>query len=66
MKTIEADAKHYRNIIDSNSAPIGLSTCLVGKGEFSWKTEVWCADAPIHLIHFNGERFLDAYEKNGQ
>ena len=27
----------------------------------SWETEVWVADAPDHLIHFNGERFLDPY-----
>ncbi len=26
--------------------------------EIAWETEVWCADAPTHLIHFNGERFL--------
>jgi len=26
--------------------------------EISWETEVWTADAPTHLIHFNGERFL--------
>lgn len=31
-------------------------------GEISWETEVWCADAPSHLIHFNGERFLGPYE----
>ena len=24
----------------------------------AWETEVWVADAPSHLIHFNGERFL--------
>ena len=24
----------------------------------SWETEVWVADAPEHLIHFNGDRFL--------
>ena len=28
----------------------------------SWETEVWCADAPSHLIHFDGERFLGPYE----
>ena len=33
-------------------------------GEISWETEVWCADAPTHLIHFNGERFLGPYESN--
>jgi len=29
--------------------------------EIAWETEVWCADAPTHLIHFNGERFLGPY-----
>jgi hypothetical protein len=24
----------------------------------SWETEVWVADTPSHMIHFNGERFL--------
>lgn len=24
----------------------------------AWDTEVWLADAPDHLIHFNGDRFL--------
>lgn len=24
----------------------------------AWETEVWVADAPNHLIHFNGDRFL--------
>ena len=31
--------------------------------EISWETEVWCADAPSHLIHFNGERFLGPYDR---
>ncbi len=30
-------------------------------GVISWETEVWVADAPDHLIHFNGERFLGPY-----
>jgi len=32
-------------------------------GEIAWETEVWVADAPSHLIHFNGERFLGPYSK---
>ena len=32
-------------------------------GEIAWETEVWVADAPTHLIHFNGERFLGPYGK---
>lgn len=27
----------------------------------AWETDVWCADAPTHLVHFNGERFLGPY-----
>ncbi|MBI5765455.1 MAG: Eco57I restriction-modification methylase domain-containing protein [Planctomycetes bacterium] len=30
--------------------------------DIAWETEVWVADAPSHLIHFNGERFLGPYE----
>lgn len=26
--------------------------------QIAWETEVWVADSPTHLIHFNGERFL--------
>lgn len=26
--------------------------------DISWETEVWVADAPTHMIHFNGDRFL--------
>jgi adenine-specific DNA-methyltransferase len=32
-------------------------------GDIAWETEVWVADAPSHVIHFNGERFLGPYEK---
>lgn len=30
--------------------------------EISWETDVWVADAPTHLIHFDGERFLGPYK----
>lgn len=29
--------------------------------EIAWETEVWVAQTPTHLIHFNGERFLGPY-----
>jgi hypothetical protein len=29
--------------------------------QISWETEVWIAENPDHLIHFNGERFLGPY-----
>lgn len=36
---------------------------LMGRylGDIAWETEVWVADAPSHLIHFNGARFLGPY-----
>lgn len=30
-------------------------------GQIAWESEVWIAEAPDHLIHFNGERFLGPY-----
>lgn len=30
--------------------------------EIAWETEVWAVDAPTHLIHFNGSRFLGPYQ----
>jgi len=30
--------------------------------DISWETEIWVAESPTHLIHFNGERFLGPYE----
>ena len=29
--------------------------------EIAWETEVWIADNPDHLIHFNGDKFLGPY-----
>jgi hypothetical protein len=33
--------------------------------DIAWETEVWIADAPSHLIHFNGQRFLGPYKPKG-
>jgi hypothetical protein len=29
--------------------------------DIAWESEVWIADAPEHMIHFNGQRFLGPY-----
>lgn len=31
--------------------------------DIAWETEVWVADAPTHMMHFNGVRFLGPYQK---
>jgi hypothetical protein len=30
--------------------------------DIAWESEVWVADAPTHMIHFNGVRFLGPYD----
>jgi len=30
--------------------------------DISWETEVWTADAPTHMIHFDGDRFLGPHD----
>lgn len=29
--------------------------------DIAWETEVWISEAPEHIIHFNGEKFLEPY-----
>lgn len=31
-------------------------------GVLAWETEVWVAESPSHLIHFNGEKFIGPYK----
>ena len=31
-------------------------------GEISWETEVWLAEDPTHLIHFDGDKFLGPHD----
>lgn len=31
--------------------------------DIAWETEVWIADNPEHLIHFNGDKFLGPYQE---
>ncbi len=32
--------------------------------DVAWETEVWIADNPDHMIHFNGDRFLGSQKKD--
>lgn len=52
------------------SAEIVYVTAFLDRGTFrkfapdiAWESEVWIADAPDHLIHFNGDKFLGPYKK---
>lgn len=61
-----------------NELEEALKECKVGKvyvtafphqnefrrnaADIAWETEVWIADNPGHMIHFNGDRFLGPHE----
>ena len=58
-----------QNLFGDSSAGLVFVSCFPSREEMrkylnqiAWETEVWCADNPTHLIHFNGERFLGPYE----
>ncbi|MCP9945202.1 restriction endonuclease [Streptomyces somaliensis] len=65
------DAKRYRELSDlfrGSSAGLVFISALPSRvelrkylKEIAWETDVWCADNPTHLIHFNGDRFLGPY-----
>lgn len=65
------DGKRYEelsNLFSESTAGLVYVTAfpnraLMGRylAEIAWETEVWVADAPSHLIHFNGVRFLGPY-----
>lgn len=53
------------NLFAKSSAGLVYVTAFPSKkvmtrylGIIAWETEVWVADSPTHLIHFNGARFL--------
>jgi adenine-specific DNA-methyltransferase len=65
------DAKRKRELErlfkDSNAGLVFVTAFLTRQAmvkylpQISWETDVWVADSPTHLIHFNGERFLGPY-----
>lgn len=66
------DAKRHRELKElfrGSTAGLVFVSCFPSRAELrqylkdiAWETDVWCADNPSHLIHFNGERFLGPYE----
>ena len=41
------------------SAFLDFSTFKKFSDQLAWETEVWIADMPDHMIHLNGDKFLD-------
>ena len=60
--------QELKNLFANSSAGLVFVTTFPSRSlmarylsEIAWETEVWTADAPSHLIHFNGIRFLGPY-----
>jgi type II restriction enzyme len=57
-----------KKLLKNCKAELIFVTAFLTKTEFrkwlidiAWETEVWTADNPDHLVHFNGHKFLGAY-----
>lgn len=64
----EVRVMKLKNQIKKCSAmPVFITTFLNKKDfrkwvtEIAWETEVWIADTPDHMIHFNGYKFLEIH-----
>lgn len=62
--------KELKALFAGSNAGLVFVTAFLTRGamvkylnDISWETEVWVAEAPTHMIHFNGERFLGPYEE---
>ncbi|MBM4124656.1 MAG: hypothetical protein FJ246_06860 [Nitrospira sp.] len=60
--------KELKELFSGCTAGLVFVTAFAGREamrsflpQISWETEVWIAEDPDHLIHFNGERFLGPY-----
>ena len=58
-----------RRFLENARAGRVYVTAFQGRRDFrkfaagiSWETEVWIADDPDHLIHFNGDRFMGPHK----
>ena len=66
------DSKRQAELADlfaDSTAGLVYVSCFPDRAEFrkyvdriAWESEVWCADHPTHMIHYNGERFLGPYD----
>ncbi|MFT4187491.1 MAG: BsuBI/PstI family type II restriction endonuclease [Aeromicrobium sp.] len=66
------DSKRQAELADlfsESTAGLVYVSCFPDRVEFrkyvdkiAWESEVWCADHPTHMIHYNGERFLGPYQ----
>jgi len=59
IEAILADCPAERIYITAFLDRADFRTCA---GDIAWETEVWIAENPGHMIHFNGPKFLGPYK----
>ena len=59
LRQVMANAKAGRVYVTAFHGKRDFRKCAA---DISWETEVWIADDPDHLIHFNGDRFMGPHE----
>jgi hypothetical protein len=64
--------EELERLFSGSTASLVLVTTFLNRGvlakyldKIAWETEVWVADAPDHMIHMNGIRYLGPYDKIG-
>lgn len=67
------DGKRYnelKELFKDSTAELVYVTAFLNRkamakyiADISWESEVWVADSPTHMIHFNGHKFLGPYKK---
>lgn len=65
----ETRVLELKKMLNDCKAELIFVTTFLTRSEFrkwlmdvAWETEVWIADNPDHMIHFNGHKFLGAYK----
>ncbi len=64
----EIRVHQLKKLLKDSKAELIFVTAFLNRAEFrkwvmdvAWETEVWIADNPDHMIHFNGHKFLGSY-----
>ena len=62
--------QELRTLFDGIKAPMVFVSCFPDRtvmrryfADLAWETEAWCADAPDHMVHLDGAKFLGPYEE---
>lgn len=65
----ETRVLELKKMLEKCKAELIFVTSFLTRADFkrwmmdvAWETEVWIADNPDHLVHFNGHKFLGAYK----